>query len=52
MGSSIFLGFHKNIDEKIFQDIYKIDLDKMSKNGLLNLKVHAVEKIYREILSL
>lgn len=52
MGSSIFLGFHKNIDEKIFQDIYKIDLDKMSKNGLLNLNTNAIEKIYKEIMDL
>ncbi|MCT7522598.1 hypothetical protein N5T57_06660 [Aliarcobacter cryaerophilus] len=52
IGSSTFLGFHKNIDEKIFQDIYKIDLDKMSQNGLLNLKINAVEEIYREIMDL
>ena len=52
LGSSLYLGFHENIDESKFKDIEKLNLENMSQNGLLKLNTKAVEKIYREILSL
>ncbi|MCT7601879.1 hypothetical protein [Aliarcobacter butzleri] len=50
LGSSIYLGFHENIDESKFKDIEKLNLENMSQNGLLKLKTKAVEKIYKEII--
>lgn len=52
IGSSLFLGYHTNIDEKIFKNIEKFDLYKMSNNGLININTKAVEKIYTKILTL
>jgi len=52
LGSSLYLGFHENIDESKFQDIGKLHLEKMSQNGLLKLNTKAVEKIYEEIIQL
>ena len=52
LDSSLYLGFHENIDESKFKDIEKLNLENMSQNGLLKLNTKAVEKIYREILSL
>lgn len=52
IGSSLFLGFHENIDESKFNDIEKLNLAQMSENGLLKLNTQAVEKIYEEILQL
>lgn len=52
IGSSVFLGFHENIDESKFQDIEKINLEKMSQNGLLRLDTKAVDKIYEGIMQL
>jgi spore coat polysaccharide biosynthesis predicted glycosyltransferase SpsG len=50
LGSSLYLGFHENIDESKFQDIEKLNLENMSQNGLLKLNTKAVEKIYKEII--
>lgn len=52
LGSSIFLGYHNDIDETNFKDIEKINIPKMSQNGLLKLTTNAVEKIYKEIIKL
>ena len=52
IGSSLFLGFHENIDESKFQDIEKLNLEQMSQNGLLKLDTKAIEKIYEEIIQL
>lgn len=50
LGSSLYLGFHENIDESKFKDIEKLNLENMSQNGLLKLNTKAVEKIYKEII--
>ncbi|MGG7073555.1 hypothetical protein U5B43_04755 [Campylobacter sp. 9BO] len=52
IGSSIFLGFYKNIDEDMFKSISQLDLTQMSKNGLLKLDTSAIEKIYKEVMIL
>lgn len=52
IGSSVFLGFHENIDESKLQDIEKLNFEKMSQNGLLKLNTKALEKIYEEIIEL
>lgn len=52
IGSSVFLGFHENIDESKLQDIEKLNFEKMSQNGLLKLNTKALEKIYEEIIQL
>ncbi|MCT7605869.1 hypothetical protein [Aliarcobacter butzleri] len=52
LGSSLYLGFHENIEESKFQDIEKINLEKMSQNGLLKLNTKALETIYEEIVQL
>lgn len=52
IGSSLFLGFHENIDESKFQDIEKLNLEQMSQNGLLTLNTKAIQKIYEEISQL
>lgn len=46
LGSSLYLGFHENIDESKFKDIEKLNLENMSQNGLLKLNTKAVEKKY------
>lgn len=50
LGSSLYLGFHENIEESKFKDIEKLNLENMSQNGLLKLNTKAVEKIYKEII--
>ncbi|MCG3711698.1 hypothetical protein L5F64_00710 [Aliarcobacter butzleri] len=52
IGSSVFLGYHKNIDESFFKNIKKLDLGKMSENGLLNIDTNASKRVYKEIISL
>lgn len=52
LGTSLFLEYHKNINENIFENIKNLDINKMSKKGLSSLDIKATEKIYKEILSL
>lgn len=52
LGSSLYLGFHENIDESKFKDIEKLKLENMSQNGLLNIDTNAIKRIYKEIMSL
>lgn len=52
IGSSLFLGFHENIDDSKIQGIEKLNLEQMSQNGLLKLDIKAVNRIYKEILKL
>lgn len=49
--TSKFLGYYKDIDEKVFSNLFQLNIENMSLNGLLHIKLDAVEKIYREILS-
>ena len=51
-GSSIFLGFHENIDFIDFKNIKNLDLEQMSEAGLENLDTKAINRIYKEIMSL
>jgi spore coat polysaccharide biosynthesis predicted glycosyltransferase SpsG len=50
LGSSVFAGHHKNIIVDVFTE--KLDIKKMSKAGLSNIKIDGLENIYREISSL
>ena len=52
IGSSIFIGYHDTINETILNNMNKINIHELSKNGLLKLNTNAVEKIYKEIVLL
>ncbi|MDY0116717.1 MAG: hypothetical protein RBR59_03960 [Sulfurimonadaceae bacterium] len=52
INSSKFIGHHENIDESIFPDLYKLDINSMSQNGMKFLNTKASEKIYKEIKKL
>lgn len=52
LNSSLFLGYHENINKTVFQDIKKIDIQVMSENGFLKINTNAIEKIYEEITHL
>ncbi|HSA05554.1 MAG TPA: hypothetical protein P5556_00085 [Candidatus Gastranaerophilales bacterium] len=47
LGSSIFAGYHENINTEIFTK--ELDIEKMSKIGLENIKTDGFENIYMEI---
>jgi len=47
--SSFFLGYYDKINENIFKNFNKLDINNMSRNGMKNLNTQAVEKIYMEI---
>lgn len=49
VGSSKFIGHHKNIDESIFNNLSDIQLDKMSTLGMKKLDTNAMSRIYKEI---
>lgn len=49
--ASKFLGYYKNINEEVFKNIFELDIEEMSKQGLLNLNTKATEKIYKEIVN-
>jgi spore coat polysaccharide biosynthesis predicted glycosyltransferase SpsG len=51
LGSSVFAGYHENIDNKIFEKIPDLDLKKMSLKGMENIKLNGLENIYKEICS-
>ena len=48
--SSKFIGYYDNINENIFLNLNKLDINSMSRNGMKNLNTQAVEKIYMEII--
>lgn len=50
--SSKFLGYYKSINEEVFENIFKLNIKEMSKQGLLTLNSKAVDKIYEEIKKL
>ena len=52
MNASKFLGYHKNINEDILKNIFELNIKEMSKQGLLNFKIKAVDIIYKEIKKL
>ncbi len=52
LGSSYYLGFHKNIEETLNLNLEKLPLNKMSEKGLENFELNAKEKIYEEIVNL
>jgi spore coat polysaccharide biosynthesis predicted glycosyltransferase SpsG len=47
--SSKFIGYYDKIDESIFENLDKLDIRSMSKNGLDNLNTQAVEELYKAI---
>jgi len=49
LGSSKFIGYHKNIDESIFNHLSDMLIDKMSALGMEKLDTDAVNRIYKEI---
>jgi spore coat polysaccharide biosynthesis predicted glycosyltransferase SpsG len=49
-GSSVFAGYHTEINELIFSEKYSIE--KMSKSGIKNIKLNGLENIYGEIKKL
>jgi spore coat polysaccharide biosynthesis predicted glycosyltransferase SpsG len=51
INSSKFIGYYNNIDESIFNDLSKLDINSMSKNGMKNLNTQAIKKIYKDIKS-
>jgi spore coat polysaccharide biosynthesis predicted glycosyltransferase SpsG len=50
LGSSIFAGYHENIDIKLFSQNF--DIVKMSKIGSETIKTDGVENIFEEILKI
>jgi len=52
LGSSVFLGFHEDINEDVFNDLYSLSINNMSLNGMSNLNTNAVEKIYSNIVEI
>ncbi len=48
--SSKFLGHYDKIDESIFSNLTRLDINTMSKNGMSLLNTKAVKKIYKEII--
>ena len=52
INSSKFIGHHENINEGIFFDLYKLEINSMSQNGMKFLNTKASEKIYEEIKAL
>jgi len=52
LGSSIFLGFYDNINERVFQNLFSLKIMKMSLLGLNHFNLNAIENIYKEIISL
>jgi len=48
LGSSVFAGYHENIDIKLFNQNY--DIEKLSKIGLKTIKTDGVENIYNTII--
>jgi len=49
IGSSKFLGYHNEIDNKVFSTINDLDLNSMSKNGMKHLDTKGCKRIYKEI---
>jgi spore coat polysaccharide biosynthesis predicted glycosyltransferase SpsG len=49
MNTSKFLGYHENFNESMFKNIDKLNINEMSKQGLLNLDTKAVYRVYEEI---
>jgi len=49
IGASKFLGFHENISREISECLDSLDINKMSRCGMVNLKTNAVDKIYKVI---
>lgn len=49
---SKFLGYYENINEEVFENILKLDIEQMSKQGLHILNIKAAEKIYKEIITI
>ena len=47
-GSSVFAGFHENINAEIVS--MEFEIEKMSKSGMALIKTNAIEKIYGEML--
>lgn len=47
--SSVFLGYHENINENIIKNIKKLEINKMSEMGMNNIYTDAVSKIYKEV---
>jgi spore coat polysaccharide biosynthesis predicted glycosyltransferase SpsG len=50
LGSSKFLGYHENINKELFKNIFNLNINKMSRNGLFQFNTKAIEKIYKEII--
>ena len=49
LNSSKFIGYYEKIDESIFLNLDRLNINFMSKNGLSLLNTQAVVRIYREI---
>jgi len=52
IGTSEFLGFYKEINEQIFENLQGFDIEIMSKKGMEMLSTNATQKIYKEIVSI
>ncbi|MFA9372813.1 MAG: hypothetical protein ACERKK_01530, partial [Poseidonibacter sp.] len=50
IGASKFLGYYKDIDERLFSNLNSLDIVTMSKNGINQLNTMGAEKIYKEIM--
>ena len=49
IGSSIYIGYHNDINESIFRDLHSLNIEIMSKNGVKNFDANAAKRIYEEI---
>lgn len=50
LGSSVFAGFHANMDETVFER--EIEIERMSSAGIKSIPLDGAEKIYRRIKAL
>lgn len=50
LGSSVFAGYHKDINEDVF--LKKLNIEEMSNIGISKVKTCGVENIYRQITQL
>jgi len=47
LGSSVFAGYHEKINMEVFTK--ELNIEKMSKIGMENIKTNGIENIYKEI---
>jgi len=50
--ASKFIGYYDDLKENIFDNLDKIDINSMSKNGMKKLDTNAMSEIYKKMKQL